>query len=85
MLNDVAQRMLVMMDLGVAVPGAIVAANVPRALANLQQALSQLPEPDEPVDDTDQDPPPVSLQTRAFPLLELLRAAIAEDELVRWD
>ena len=44
MLNDVAQRMLVMMDFGVAVPGAIVAANVPRALANLQQALSQLPE-----------------------------------------
>lgn len=85
MLGDVAKKMLEMMDFGTRVPGAIVAEDVPRALENLQQALSQIPEQVEPAGDDERDQPAVSLHTRAYPLLELLRAAVAEEELVRWE
>ena len=85
MLGDVANRMLEMMDFGTAVPGAIVADDVPRALENLQAALSKIPEQLEPAGDDEQDQPAVSVHTRAFPLIELLRAAVAEEELVRWE
>ena len=85
MLGDVANRMLEMMDFGTAVPGAIVADDVPRALENLQAALSKIPEQVEPAGDDEQDQPAVSVHTRAFPLIELLRAAVAEEELVRWE
>ena len=85
MLGDVAGKMLEMMDFGTAVPGAIFAEDVPRALENLQKALSQVPEEVDPDGDDEQDQPAVGLRTRAYPLLELLRAAVAEQELVRWE
>ena len=85
MLGDDAKRMLEMMDFGSTVPGAIVAKDVPRALENLQQALSRMPAQVEPADDDEEEQPAVSIHTRVFPLLELLRAAVAEEELVRWE
>jgi hypothetical protein len=85
MLGDVAAKMLEMMGFGSNVPGAIVADDVPRALENLQKALSKIPEQAGSADDDEEDQPAIGMHTRAFPLLELLRAAVAEDELVSWE
>lgn len=85
MLGDVAKKMLEMMGFGSQVPGAINQEDVPRALDNLQQALERMPEPVEPAGDAEEDEPSISLHTRAVPLVELLRAAIADETYVRWE
>ena len=85
MLGDVAQRMLEMMGFGTEVPGAIRAEDVAAARSNLKRALAQIPESVEPAGDDEQDQPAVTIHTRAFPLLELLDAAVADEEIVRWD
>ena len=84
MFGDVGQRLLGMMEFGSSVPGAIISEDVPTALANLRAALAKVPEQEE-VDDSDDDQPPVSLQTRALPLLDLLQAAVDDAEYVSWD
>jgi hypothetical protein len=81
--GQAAEAMLKMLDYGVAVPGAIRAEDVPQALDNLQTALSKL-EPPEADPDDDREPV-IDLQRRAYPLIELLEAAIADDEFVRWE
>ena len=85
MFGDVGRRMLEMMDFGTSMPGAISAEDVPRALANLNNALALIPQQDAPAVQVDEDQPTVSLHTRAVPLLELLRAAIADDTYVSWE
>ena len=85
MLGDVARKFLEMMGFGVDVPGAVVAEDVPVALENLRRALARLPEQVEPAGDADDDQPRVSLRTRAYPLFELLQAAAAAGEHVRWE
>jgi hypothetical protein len=83
MLGDAGKKMLEMMAFGTSVPGAISAADVPRALENLRQALSKIPAL--PPQDDDDGEPRVGLHTRAAPLLELLQAAIADEKTVRWE
>ena len=86
MLGADGSRMLEMMDFGTAVPGAISAGDVGRALENLRAALAQLPvEEPEPGDDDEGREPAVSPHTRALPLIELLQAAVDAGEYVRWD
>lgn len=85
MFGDVGKKMLQMMAFGDAVPGAIKAEDVPRALQNLQAALAAMPDQVEPADEADDDQPAVSLNTRAMPLIELLQAAIADETYVRWE
>ena len=85
MLGDVGRKMLEMMRFGTAVPGAINAEDVPVALDNLQLALARMPEKVEPAGDADDGEPAVSLHTRAIPLVELLRAAMADETYVRWE
>lgn len=85
MLGDVAKQMLEMMKFGTDVPGAIVAEDVAAARDNLKRALAGMPEMVEPAGDDEQDQPAVSLHTRAFPLFELLEAAVTEEEHVRWE
>ena len=85
MFGDVGLELLKMMQFGTAVPGAIEAANVPAALDNLKQALAALPEQAEPAGEAGEDQPAVSLHARAFPLLEMLQAAIDEETYVRWE
>lgn len=82
MFGDVATKMLEMMKFGSSIPGAIDTDDVPAALQNLERALASVPES---VDDSDEDQPAVSLHTRAMPLLELLRATIADETFVRWE
>ncbi len=85
MLGQVAGQMLDMMGFGKAVPGAIDAADVPQALENLERGLARVPLEVAPAADADDEEPAVSLHTRARPLLELLRAAAAEQTHVRWE
>ncbi len=87
MLGEVGKQMLEMMDFGVTVPGAIDARDVATAVANLKRALANIPVQVEPAEDPgeDEDEDAVSLPTRAMPLIELLEAAVADEEHVRWE
>ena len=85
MFGDVGLKLLEMMNFGKAVPGAITAENVPQALINLQQGLATIPQQPEAAGAEDDDQPSTSLHTRAVPLLELLKAATVDHNLVRWE
>ena len=85
MFGDVGLKMLEMMKFGKAVPGAITAEDVPQALNNLKLGLAKLPQPPEETEAEDGNEPDPSLHTRALPLLELLKAATVDHDLVRWE
>jgi hypothetical protein len=85
MFGDVGLKLLEMMNFGKAVPGAITAEDVPQALINLQQGLATIPQQAEAAGAEDDDQPSTSLHTRAVPLLELLKAATVDHNLVRWE
>jgi hypothetical protein len=89
MFGDVAIALLKLMGHSAAVPGALMADDVPAALARLKAAVQA--QPDEPLDPTEgpasdgEEDQHVSLANRALPLIELLTAAAAEHENVMWD
>ena len=86
MFGDVGLKLLEMMNFGKAVPGAITAEDVPQALINLQQGLAKIPQQAEGAAGAEDDgQPSTSLHTRAVPLLELLKAATVDHNLVRWE
>jgi hypothetical protein len=85
MFGDVGLGLLELMGFGSDVPGAIDSADVPTALANLKAALDKMPQQVEPAGEAGEDQPAVSLHTRALPLIELLQAAIADEDYVRWE
>ncbi|CDI01437.1 conserved hypothetical protein [Candidatus Competibacter denitrificans Run_A_D11] len=92
MFGDVAIELLKMMGHSGTVPSAIVAKDVPAALACLKAAISahKAAKPAAPPpakDDNDDEPAerPVDLSHRALPLLELLEAAVAVQADVMWD
>lgn len=88
--GDVAVTLLKMMGHSGTVPGALRAAEIPAAIAKLQQALvvagpeeknKQSAQPQA----TDPDAPPsVGLGLRAYPLIQLLSAAVQQDCDVLW-
>jgi len=83
MFGDVAKDLLKKMGHSTTVPGAILAADVPAALGRLKTAIDAekaLP----PDSDTDDEEPAVSIAHRAFPLIELLAAAVEADANVTW-
>lgn len=85
--GDVAIKILELMGQSGSVPGALAPADVPGAAEKLRLELERLAEPETEVAPEDQEnntPPPVSLQQRAFPILELLRAAEREQAHVTW-
>jgi hypothetical protein len=87
MFGDVAVRLLKIMGHSGTVPGALLAEDVPAALARLEAAVAaneQLPEPEESGQSVD-DEPPVSLSHRALPVIELLRAAEKAKCNLMWD
>lgn len=74
------------------VPGAILAAELPAARAQLKKFLDGLPPvpppPATPPDrdrDGDEDEPPVSLRTRAVPLVDMIETAIARESDLMWE
>lgn len=88
MFGDVAKSLLKMMGHSATVPGAILAADVPTALSRLKTAIDAakaLQPDDDRHDDPDEEEPPVSIAIRAFPLIELLDAAVKANANVMWE
>ena len=85
MFGDIGKQMLKMMGHSTKVPGAILAADVPEALARLRAAIEAEKAPP-PAQDRgeDDDEPVVSLATRALPLIDLLAAAEKAKSTVMW-
>ena len=81
--GDVALAMLKMMGHSAAVPGAILAADVPAALDRLTAAI-EAEKAAPPVENQDADEPVVSMAHRALPLIELLAAAAKAESNVMW-
>lgn len=87
MFGEVALQLIEKMGCTPKVPGAIYAEDVPQALWQLQQHLQDLAEDAEIPNRLVADPTeaPVSLQTRAVPLLEMLRGAAKKQHNISWD
>jgi hypothetical protein len=86
MFGDIAVQLLKMMGHSGTVPSAILAKDVPAALADLEAALGaaeQQLESEEPTDDLE-GTSFVSLSHRALPLIDLLKAAVKEESNVQW-
>ena len=75
MFGDVAIQLIKMMGQSGTVPSAIVAEDVPEALAKLKQALQKVKADASAPDMTHENEPPVRLAHRALPLLQLLQNA----------
>jgi len=91
MFDDVAVELLKMMGHSGTVPSAILADDIPAALARLQQALAGA-EPDErnqrrQLQDKEKQTgqSSVTLTQRAYPLLQMLSAAAARHHDVLWE
>ena len=74
------------------VPGAILAADLPDALARLEHAIevagdsNPTPAPPQEYDEDEREREPViTLRTRAVPLTDMLRTAIARDSDLMWE
>lgn len=85
MFGDVAVTLLKMMGQTGSVPGAILAVDIPAALARLQDAVGAQGTAPSPGRTKDDSGPPVSLRQRAFPLIELLQRAITRNSDVIWE
>jgi hypothetical protein len=87
MFGDAAVQLVKMMGHSGTVPSAILAADIPPALARLKAAVAAAPEPRAP--DVEQgekgEQPTVSLRQRAFPLIDLLERAAKAGADVLWD
>ncbi len=84
MFGDVAVTLLKMMGHSGTVPGAILAADVPAALSRLTAAIDKT-RTETSVDDDEEEETPVSLTTRALPLVDLLTAAVQQNSDVMWE
>ena len=89
--SDAAVALLKMMGVSGGVPGALSADDVPVALERLRRGIAEAtPSADRPmqnrIDDKsgDEQAPPISLATRAYPLLQLLMAAAKNNKHVLW-
>lgn len=81
-----AARLIKLMGHTGTIPSAIRDRDVADKLAKLESALQG--DPEDLVDDTDKDEddePPVPINRRAYPLIELLRAAVSNNENVMWE
>ena len=86
MFESVAVKLIRMTGHSGTVPGAIAAEEMEASLARLQSALAKVSDEQVPRgDDADADAePPVSMTQRAFPLIDLMKRAIAEDSGLTW-
>jgi hypothetical protein len=91
--GDAAVALLKGMGHSGTVPGAILAADLPDALAQLQRMLETAgdatgapPLPPAQSDEEEREREPViTLKTRAIPLLDMIRTAIARDSDLMWE
>ena len=89
MFGEVALTLIRLMGHSGSVPGAILAQDVPDALARLRAAAAANPDTPAPGPTSgrgeDSDEPPVTLAHRAMPLIALLEAAARDGCNVMWD
>jgi len=85
MFGDVAVALLRMMGQSGSIPGAILAADIPAALARLQSAVAAQPESPRAATEDERGEPPVSIRQRAFPLIELLQRAAKRNADIIWE
>jgi hypothetical protein len=85
MFGHVALELIKMMGHSGAVPSAVLARDIPVALENLKQGIKTAPRPPAPGEDQDRDGPSVSLQQRAFPLIELLERCAKNGYDLLWE
>ncbi len=78
--ND-AKKMLKLMKLSGKIPSAIQAENMQKALDDLQRGLKV----DNDANDQDKNDNEISLNTRAYPLIQLLKHAVKKEEYMMWD
>jgi len=91
MFADVARHLLKLMGQSGHIPGGIFAGDVPAVLERLQQAVSAEQQREEVADSSNGNPdengdapPAVTISARAFPLLEMLKAAAADETGIMW-
>jgi len=91
--GDAAVALLKGMGHSGTVPGAILAADLPSALAQLQRMLETsgdstgappLPPPRSDEEEREREPV-ITLKTRAVPLLDMIRTAIARNSDLMWE
>ena len=86
MFGDVALELLRMMGHSGTVPSAILAKDIPPAVERLKKAVAATPAPAPRSPEEEREKGPrVSLQQRAFPLIELLERAAQNGWDVMWD
>jgi hypothetical protein len=88
MFGDVAIQLLGLMGRRDTVPSAMDPEDIPEALNRLRERLAKHEFTNaerKPAAEEDDAEPPVSLDTRAGPLIELLEAALQEDVAVMWE
>ncbi|MCK5918460.1 MAG: DUF1840 domain-containing protein [Cocleimonas sp.] len=79
--ND-AKRMLKLMNQSGKIPSALQSKDAQKALDDLQQGLSITANKDQ---DSHKEKDDISLNTRAYPLIQLLKHAAEKEEYVMWD
>ena len=85
MFGEVAVALLKMMGQSGSVPGAILAADIPAALARLQSAVATQKDAPRAPREAENGEPPVSLRQRTFPLIELLQRAVRKNADIIWE
>jgi hypothetical protein len=85
MFGDVAVDLLRMMGQSGSIPGAILARDIPAALARLRSSAAATPAPNAEQKTEEDGEPKVALRQRAFPLIELLERAAKQDADVIWE
>ncbi|MBM4200027.1 MAG: DUF1840 domain-containing protein [Gammaproteobacteria bacterium] len=87
--GDIAVQLIRMMGRTGAVPGAVLAAEIPEALSKLREGLATAggrdTEPPPENDEEAETKPAVSLRHRAVPLIKLLEDAVREGSDVMWE
>jgi len=89
--GDVAVALLRGLGHSGTVPGAILAADLVAALPRLRRYLDALPPLPPPAASPERDgeeeesEPPISLRTRAVPLIDMIETAIARDSDLMWE
>ena len=91
MVGEFAERLIRMMGHSGAVPGAIAATDIPDALKQLKSAIDSekkaardANKKQENKDDDGQKEPPIGIEVRAYPLIEMLTAADRANCEVMW-
>lgn len=87
MFGDVALKLIRMMGHSGTVPSAMLASDIPAALERLKSAVAAAPGQPAPGpgDKKDDEDPAVSLQQRAFPLIELLERCATNEWDLLWE